>query len=286
MRMEVTREQVMGYLCSLTIDCGPRPTQVDAKKYSQREHLSVFPKTAIRALGAANWDEVLAIYDAYVASGEGKRMQSRMSVRAALPTAEPIEAEAKVEAEVEAAEIKVAEAETAEVKTAEAEAKAEIEAEPEPKVEPELKVEPPPKRKGLGKGVRYTYEEVLAILNQLWKEFDGKVTQLKVSERARHQPTPAWTTLTKTLGPPSRWAELIAQARAETPEVVETSEIIKAPEAELSEPEPPKAEPPEPTVPEPSSSEPKQETRQVLMELKISVPGMPEPVTLEFAIKT
>ena len=67
-------------------------------------------------------------------------------------------------------------------------------------------------RKSLRKYKRYTDAELLEALVELWDEFNGKLTQTKVNERAKFQPTPSWTALRR-LGEPKDWAGIVKAAK-------------------------------------------------------------------------
>ena len=243
----VSRDQVMAYLCGLTLECGRSPTQAQARSYSQSNHSLVFPKNAIEVLGASNWEEVLAIYEAdTMISGSLKEQVLK--------------------------------------KTESPKAESQDSASPQKK-KPELLKEEPLKTKSAHKstGKRYTDEELLAILTEIWHEMDGKISQSKIAKRAKLKPTPSWMTLIKRFGSPKTWGEQIAAPK-------KTDEKLPAKLADLvTDEEPSTVEEPlavvesSPTVDTSTTDKPLETSAK--LEVKIKVPGI-EPITLEFTVKS
>ena len=63
-------------------------------------------------------------------------------------------------------------------------------------------------------GHRYTYDELVNILRELYDEFGGQMSQQMLYERAQQARTPAYTTFVRFLGPMKYWPQIIAEADA------------------------------------------------------------------------
>jgi len=68
------------------------------------------------------------------------------------------------------------------------------------------------KKQRTGRGRRYSNEELLSMLVTIQQENKGKeITRERLRIRAKHTPTPTWMTLTRRLGDPENWEQLIEQ---------------------------------------------------------------------------
>ena len=125
------------------------------------------------------------------------------------------------------------------------------------------------------KGARYTKEDLLKILREIYEELDGQVTQKNLVTLARKKQIPAWATFLKILGPRERWDSLVGWG--------------SKPKATRKAPKPAKkvARPKVATVNAPMAEAPVAIPALLgtKMELKLTVPGMPAPIIMEFSIK-
>ena len=65
-----------------------------------------------------------------------------------------------------------------------------------------------------GNSHRYSYDELISILKDLYEEFDGEMSEKRIYERSRQVPTPSYATFSRFFGPIKYWPQIIAEAEA------------------------------------------------------------------------
>ena len=131
----------------------------------------------------------------------------------------------------------------------------------------------PTGKKRKGRKETYTKEELLNILREAYQELNGHVTQGSLQELRKKHPVPAWQTFAKAFGPRSGWDALVGWGqnpptrRGRKPKMQQNKNVEATPVKESKVP-----------VAIPAMVGTK-------MELKITVPGLPAPIMMEFSIK-
>ena len=109
---------------------------------------------------------------------------------------------------------------------------------------------------------RYTREDLLLLLEEMYEEFGGQFTVKQFKERAKIKPTPAFETIRRYFGPMRSWPAAIGkpiEQKTKEPKQTQT----RAPKTDHCKNAPNKQK----------------------LEIKIWIPGSSEPIVMEFTIK-
>lgn len=149
----------------------------------------------------------------------------------------------------------------------------------------------PPVRVGKRRHKPYDDEEILAVLKQMYVALDGQCTQAKVNAYAKEHHTPTYPAFAKRFGPSKNWAAIVdgiehaeptehdGPAKQSEPIKQEPTMVVKPAEQHPAQ-DGTKTE----VVKEPPTST-EETSFKVTIGLKISVPGLLEPISMEITIK-
>lgn len=112
---------------------------------------------------------------------------------------------------------------------------------------------------------RYTREDLLLLLEEMYEEFGGQFTVKQFKERAKIKPTPAFETIRRYFGPMRSWPAAIGK-----PIEQKTKEPKQAKQAQTRTPK---------------ADRPKSTPGGQKLEIRIWIPGSSEPIVMEFTIK-
>ena len=63
-----------------------------------------------------------------------------------------------------------------------------------------------------GSSHRYSHDELIKILKELYEEFGGEMSEQLIYERSKRKPTPSYATFNRFFGPMKNWPQVISEA--------------------------------------------------------------------------